>query len=614
MQVFQPLIALVILAPFLFQATLNQITHSTSGDQLLQSQNVCFPGLFYSAQYNTCDCLNATRFGEGIVCQTNEGTLRELFFCVTSDSKNPEQVVGGTCPYQLRENLTLPTFKPSQEEMNDMFCGQFNRNCTLCGKCAENYSLVINSYDYQCTPSSRCSSWNVVLYLISSLGPITAFYVLIFILQVNVAASYMFPFVLYAQTVTLYILHIQTGLLLAFKSLTVAEIFTKILISSYSIWILDVLTLFMPPICISNGIDNVLAISFQYLIALYPLLMIMVSYFLVELYDRNFRVVVWMFFPIKKCLSSFHVKVDLISSLLTTFATFFFLSFSRMTITSLMLLSYTDLFAPNGTLARRVFLYDATMDYFGHEHLPYAMLAIIVAVFFILLPLLLVLLYPTKTFQKILRLLCQFQRIQMLTAFMEVYQGHFKDGTDGSRDYRYFAGGQLLMRLVSFVAFFQTQQYIGLSFLVLLIISVGWSLIILLFTPYKSHAYNRFEGFMMLYTSTTVGICFYNLILELLWQKSVYSEMLLYVVLFLPAIAAMLVFCVLIGQRCACPQFWRKIKFRGSNAHVRTTFTNDVVEDQQPLLEANGDGLQYSSSDNVFTRDRLADQIGYGSV
>ena len=66
-----------------------------------------------------------------------------------------------------------------------------------------------------------------------------------------------------------------------------------------------------------------------------------------------------------------------------------------MTITSLMLLSCTNLLAPNGSAICQVFLYDATMDYFGPEHLPYALLAIAIAMVFLVLPLALVFLDPT---------------------------------------------------------------------------------------------------------------------------------------------------------------------------------------------------------------------------
>ena len=116
-------------------------------------------------------------------------------------------------------------------------------------------------------------------------------------------------------------------------------------------------------------------------------------------------------------------------------------------------------YASNWSVVHWVFFYDATMDYFDPEHLPYAMLAIAIAVVFLVLPLMLVFLYPTGLLHNGLQVLCLFPQAQTLITFMKVYTVHFKDGTEGNEDYRYFAGGQLLFTLLSFI-FFQTQEHV----------------------------------------------------------------------------------------------------------------------------------------------------------
>ena len=319
------ILAVLLLTPLSIIASLSEAPmHSSSGEEFAKGQNDCFPGLVYHQQYNACLCVNAVLFGQGVMCQTNQAKVRQTYFCITSDWKNMDQVVGGVCPYLSPARASIPEWKVSEEDMNSLSCKPLNRNQTLCGKCAENYSLVINSYTFQCLPSSKCKTQSIMVFLLSTFGLLTAFYCVIFLLQINVAVSYMFTYVLFAQTVSLCILHIQNGLLLAFKNFEIAGTFTKVLVSFNSVWVLDVLTLFMPPICINEEINNAQAISLQYIIALYPLLMIFLSYLMVELYNCNYRIIVWMFLPIKNCLSSLHVKIDPISSLLTTFATFFF--------------------------------------------------------------------------------------------------------------------------------------------------------------------------------------------------------------------------------------------------------------------------------------------------
>ena len=46
--------------------------------------------------------------------------------------------------------------------------------------------------------------------------------------------------------------------------------------------------------------------------------------------------------------------------------------------------------------------YDATIPYFGETHLPYAILAIVTLLVFVLTPVVLLLLYPFQWFQKLL--------------------------------------------------------------------------------------------------------------------------------------------------------------------------------------------------------------------
>ena len=236
MQVCRLFLMLLLLPIFLAKTAMSQVNVSVSGEQLDEGQSDCFPGLFYEKQYNSCVCQNATLFRYGIVCQGNQTQLFQLLLCISSDWKNPEQVTGGVCPYVISENFTLPQWKRSgPNDMNLLICHGLNRNQTLCGKCAVNYSLAINAYDFRCLPSSQCSIINILAYALSTSVPLTFFYMLIFIFQIKVAVSYMFPYVIFAQTVCVFILPLQGSMLIVFKNFKVVEILTKLLISSYSV-------------------------------------------------------------------------------------------------------------------------------------------------------------------------------------------------------------------------------------------------------------------------------------------------------------------------------------------------------------------------------------------
>ena len=235
------IVAFLFLAAMLVIASVgNKVTaQSPSGEEdFSNSQNDCFPGMFYNRQYNAYFCVNTSLFGKGVMCQTNEAIVRHMPFCITSDWKISNQVVEGVCRYQPPQKAVILGQKLStREEMNSLSCKALNWNETLCGKCANNYSLVINSYTIHCELSTMCKSQNIKAFLLSTFGPLTLFYCVIFLFQVNVAVSYMFTYVLFAQSVSLCVLQIQNGLLIVLQEVELAEILTSVFLSTiFGIW------------------------------------------------------------------------------------------------------------------------------------------------------------------------------------------------------------------------------------------------------------------------------------------------------------------------------------------------------------------------------------------
>ena len=145
---------------------------------------------------------------------------------------------------------------------------------------------------------------------------------------------------------------------------------------------------------------------------------------------------------------------------------------------------------------------DGTVEYFGKQHLPYAILAIVVLFIFIILPLLLLCLYPYLCFQKILNA-CNL-RCQALHIFMDAFQGCYKNGTDGTRDCRYFSAMYLLVRMSFFTVFaitWSSSVYVGFF-----IVGMIFTLFALLFPfvqPYKTPVYNVVDTVLV----ATVALC-----------------------------------------------------------------------------------------------------------
>ena len=145
----------------------------------------------------------------------------------------------------------------------------------------------------------------------------------------------------------------------------------------------------------------------------------------------------------------------------------------------------------------RVF-YDANVPYFGRSHLPYAIMAITILIIFVLLPILILLLYPCNWFQRFLNVFPV--NWQVLHTFVDSFQGCYKDGTEaGTRDCQWFSSSFFILQITLFMmaAITPTSMYFVISsvILVLFVISI---IIIQPFKPNLSHYSNINAVFFLL--------------------------------------------------------------------------------------------------------------------
>ena len=193
--------------------------------------------------------------------------------------------------------------------------------------------------------------------------------------------------------------------------------------------------------------------------------------------------------PFRICFARFQRQWNIQTSLIQAFVSFLLLSSIKFLSVSFDFLVPVHIYNIQGKSPEPYLYIDGTVEYFGKQHLPYAILAIIVLSIFIIVPLLLLCLYPCHCFQKILNA-CKL-RCQSLHIFMDGFQGCFKNGTDGTRDCRYFSAMYLLVRILFFIVFAATLTssiYMGCF-----ILGVIFTLFAILFTvvqPYKTPVYN----------------------------------------------------------------------------------------------------------------------------
>ena len=131
--------------------------------------------------------------------------------------------------------------------------------------------------------------------------------------------------------------------------------------------------------------------------------------------------------------------------------------------------------------------YAADVEYFGSEHLPYGILAIIMLCVFVILPSTVLSLYPFAFFQKFLNLFPFPWYI--LHTIVDSFYGCYKDGTQpGTRDYRWCLSIFFTIRLFQFLLYAIPDKVVyGLIYLLILVLL---NTLMAVVQPFKSPRHN----------------------------------------------------------------------------------------------------------------------------
>ena len=444
----------------------------------------------------SCKC--GSELGDVINCHESTERIDLLRgFCMTF-SVDDSRLVVGPCIYgDIKGNGYNPYYHlPSNSSELQELCGQFHRRGQLCGKCEDGFALPVYSYELTCVECERDYAQNWVKYAAASFCPLTLFFIVIVTFRVRITSGLMSGFILISQIGSAPSL--SRGYLLPYRignrTNIQAPIAPRIIVSLYGIWNLDFFRLLYPPFCLHPNLTTVQMLAMDYIIAVYPLVLIVVAYLLVKLHDCGFKLIVWLWRPFHRYFVRFRRGWNVKTSLIDAFATFLLLSYFKFLSVSMDLLTPIQLFNVRGDTLNKHYLYwDGTIEYFGNEHLPYAILAVVVLVLFNMFPLLLMCLYPRRWFHQCLNT-CRLHS-QVLHTFMDAFQGCYKDGANGGCDCRWFAGLYMLTQML----FLAMQAVVTSQFWLPVIASVILVLFLLtaLFQPYKSPAHNRINIFLV---------------------------------------------------------------------------------------------------------------------
>ena len=71
----------------------------------------------------------------------------------------------------------------------------------------------------------------------------------------------------------------------------------KVVLVLCGVWSLDFFRSVIPPFCVSSNIKTVHALALEYVVAFYPIFLILITYVCIKLHNSNFKLVVWLWKP-----------------------------------------------------------------------------------------------------------------------------------------------------------------------------------------------------------------------------------------------------------------------------------------------------------------------------
>ena len=404
----------------------------------------------------------------------------------------------------LESNLSI-ILKQSTKQSTDLDCTD-----SRTGKCTHGYGVPINQLDMcvQCDQNLSLPGW---MFILVQLLPVTVVVLIIIIFNIQLTNGYMIGVVFYYQMISVVYPNLSLNLAIDSNDYNINCPInnTKWYIMPCNIFNLDFLTFLSHPLCITPHMTPLQAISFWYIIPTYPLVLLLLIYTWITMYDKGFRCVVTITRPLHRLLARFWHMTNIEPSLIHSIASIYLLCFTQFAATSLQLLYPTTWFIWNSTY---VSFEDEIVKHFSVTHSFAGIFAIIVLVFIIFLPMLYIQLYPIKVFHKLLS--CLHLRKEILISLGDIFTGPYNNGSKNTRDYRYFAGFYFVLRIIVLCLYFLPYEFFGPF--IILCFQIGlfglFGGMIMIFRPHKNNLQNfsNLIIFLLLMATSAITLILYQ--------------------------------------------------------------------------------------------------------
>lgn len=446
------------------------------------------PGLWLVKDNGTCKC--GSDLSGVVACDPYTKEVKILgCYCLTQDNFDVS-ALAGACILNCVNNTKVELYHMAPSD-----CTSLNRKGTLCGQCMDGHAAPGYSYDLKCIRcDSRQENWG--LYITFAFLPLTVFIIIIIIFRINVLCPKIFVFVYAAQIIAsplfvkLVLHYLQQQ-----HNHPLVKIPAKLLLSLYGVWNLDFMrNNVLPDVCINATPIQILVLD--YLVAIYPMIMMAFAYIIVEIHGFGFKPIVYLWQPFHRLFARFRRQWGIKTTIMDAFVTFYFLSTTKLFSVSFSLLTVVALYRSDETMDSLRLFYDPSIEFFSREHLPYAVMAIIILMVFVFFPMCLLFCYQCRCFRKCLTK-CKIQG-ETLDLFVDTFQMYYKDGSNGTRDCRWFAGFFLLIKLLGYLLY---NIIADSGFMVMCsVLFVIGGMVVILIEPYKED-FNNIGTANLLFTA-----------------------------------------------------------------------------------------------------------------
>lgn len=425
----------------------------------------CPPGFFYVKEKYKCICsFDTERKFSAIQFCDNEAFEAKLdpSFWVGYDHMNESEAEFGKekdfvfciCPFGhcLNEHLEndyetqlhiLPS-NTSITEIDNIICGD-SRTGVLCSRCREGYAAQYHESKYECGRAEDNCKWGWLLYIVSEILPVTIFFIMVMVLNINFVDGSVNGFILYVQLTDTMLIKGNRYILFpqySFLGLQIYRCITRIF--NLNFFAIDSLSF-----CLWGTASTLDLLAFKYITILYAstLVIALIAVFKYCHSKRLNNIIVKM----KGGETAATTKSDIIRGV----SGFLVICYSECMRVSLLLLTPVYIYGTNEAGKYGAF-YNGELTFFRGKHVFYALPALVIVLVVGILPPLMLISYPlcyrVLAIMKIgetkfAKLLCKCIPLEKFKPFFDSFQSSYKD------KYRFFSGLYFLYRLVTLLTF-----------------------------------------------------------------------------------------------------------------------------------------------------------------